>query len=89
MSDVQASPGDPVFYLHHGFVDRNWRSWQNRDHSNRVQKISGWAPYGRPQTDWQRMTLDYRLDSLGLAGGVKTGQVMDTMGGYLCYKYDY
>ncbi|EMT71726.1 hypothetical protein FOC4_h10017105, partial [Fusarium odoratissimum] len=24
MGEIDASPGDPLFYLHHGFVDRLW-----------------------------------------------------------------
>lgn len=30
MSSVRASPGDPIFYLHHANVDRLWALWQSR-----------------------------------------------------------
>lgn len=23
------SPGDPIFFMHHGFVDWQWKRWQN------------------------------------------------------------
>jgi tyrosinase len=32
-----ASPNDPVFYLHHGFVDKLWQDWENRD--NAIQSV--------------------------------------------------
>jgi hypothetical protein len=27
--DVFVSPGEPVFWLHHGQLDRHWWMWQN------------------------------------------------------------
>jgi polyphenol oxidase len=34
MADLQYSPRDPVFYAHHGNIDRLWSSWVNVPHSN-------------------------------------------------------
>jgi tyrosinase len=31
--NTTASPNDPVFYLHHGFVDKLWQDWENRDNA--------------------------------------------------------
>jgi tyrosinase len=31
------SPRDPVFFLHHGFVDKLWQDWEDRD--NAVQSV--------------------------------------------------
>jgi tyrosinase len=31
MADQYASPSDPVFWLHHGMIDRVWTMWQSRD----------------------------------------------------------
>ena len=28
MSDMWASPGDPLFWLHHGMLDNIWNQWQ-------------------------------------------------------------
>ncbi len=40
MVDV-ASPGDPVFYLHHGFVDLLWAQWQLRHPGEPFQPSGG------------------------------------------------
>ncbi len=34
MSNLQYSPRDPVFYAHHGNIDRLWSSWVAAGHSN-------------------------------------------------------
>lgn len=34
MADLQYSPRDPVFYAHHGNIDRLWSSWVHAGHSN-------------------------------------------------------
>lgn len=31
MADQYASPSDPIFWLHHGMIDRVWTMWQSRD----------------------------------------------------------
>ncbi|KAI1169727.1 Di-copper centre-containing protein [Nemania sp. FL0916] len=41
MINVMLSPGDPVFYLHHGYLDRVWYEWQSRNLSTRLTEISG------------------------------------------------
>jgi hypothetical protein len=34
MTDLQYSPRDPVFYAHHGNIDRLWSSWVAAGHAN-------------------------------------------------------
>jgi len=41
MTDPFASPGDPVFYLHHAQIDRVWTIWQNLDAKNRTNQVFG------------------------------------------------
>ncbi|GAP88085.1 putative amino acid transporter [Rosellinia necatrix] len=41
MVNVLLSPGDPVFYLHHGYLDRVWWEWQSRDLTTRLTEIGG------------------------------------------------
>ncbi|KAI1847898.1 hypothetical protein JX265_001904 [Neoarthrinium moseri] len=39
--DSITSPGDPVFFLHHGFVDKMWWDWQAQNPSKRLTEIGG------------------------------------------------
>ncbi|KAI0130350.1 amino acid transporter [Xylariales sp. AK1849] len=41
MLDVVASPGDPLFYLHHTYLDRVWWQWQQQNLSARLTDMSG------------------------------------------------
>lgn len=36
-----SSPGDPLFYLHHTWLDKIWADWQALDKAKRIQDISG------------------------------------------------
>ncbi len=85
MANALSSPGDPIFFMHHGFVDRNWRAWQSADPANRLYQVGGFATTTDPK---QPLTLDYVLTSQGLVPDVTVNDVMDTTGGYLCYLYD-
>lgn len=31
MAFIPASPNDPIFFMHHGFIDWQWRRWQRMD----------------------------------------------------------
>jgi tyrosinase len=35
------SPGDPLFYVHHAFVDKLWWDWQSFNPSDRLYAIGG------------------------------------------------
>lgn len=83
MGNVPASPGDPVFFLHHAFVDRMWRKWQVKDDS-RLRQINGCAT-----SDCQPMTLDTKLSSNGLREDVTIGDILDINNNFMCYLYDY
>ena len=85
MSDVASSPGDPVFFMHHGFVDHQWRIWQNDANPSRLNDVA--SPTN--QNGGGTLTLDYTLSSRGLRPDVKVRDVMDTTASYLCYKYNY
>jgi tyrosinase len=41
MLDGTLSPGDPVFYLHHSWLDLNWWKWQNLDLETRLTDMGG------------------------------------------------
>ena|SRR5436190_12168929 len=40
-NDPFASPGDPVFYLHHAQIDRLWTIWQGQDAKERLFQVGG------------------------------------------------
>jgi tyrosinase len=82
MADVYASPSDPVFWLHHAFIDRNYRIWQNADRS-RVGYINGNDIVGNP------LTLDTTVNVYDFRPTVRIRDILDTMGETLCYKYNY
>ncbi|CAI4211725.1 unnamed protein product [Parascedosporium putredinis] len=41
LTNALASPGDPVFYVHHAWVDKIWWDWQEADLDNRMYAIGG------------------------------------------------
>lgn len=41
MINVAASPGDPIFFLHHAYIDRLWWQWQQANLTSRLTDISG------------------------------------------------
>jgi tyrosinase len=44
-SDLWLSPGDPMFYLHHGQMDRVYWIWQNLDWANRQVRFHPFAAF--------------------------------------------
>ncbi|KAL3486996.1 hypothetical protein BJX62DRAFT_246259 [Aspergillus germanicus] len=92
MSDIKSSPGDPIFFMHHMYVDRIWWLWQMKDPVNRLYDISGptvnQTANEEPAGGWQNATLHYELSSFEIMPNITIGEVMDTKGGYLCYEYD-
>jgi len=82
MQDTYGSPGDPVFFLHHGFIDRNFRIWQNKDRS-RVSNINGRDTAGNP------LTLDTAVNVQDIRPTVRIRDILDTTSTTLCYKYNY
>ncbi|KAK3368749.1 hypothetical protein B0H63DRAFT_535229 [Podospora didyma] len=41
MSNTRLSPGDPLFFLHHAWLDRLWWLWQSQDLPTRLKEIGG------------------------------------------------
>jgi tyrosinase len=82
MQDPYGSPGDPVFWLHHGFIDRNYRIWQNAN-SARVSYVDGTDAAHNP------LTLDTSVSVNGIRPNVRIRDILNTMDTTLCYKYNY
>lgn len=149
MLDVVSSPGDPIFFLHHTWLDKIWWQWQAVDPATRLNAIGGpnkpafgfpmptngsfpgipgngsfpgfpgngsfpgmpgmpgaGGPSGGIPSDLTDMmpplelvnlemagdpsnvtTLGHVLDMFGVVPNATIADVMDTVGGLLCYEY--
>jgi tyrosinase len=68
MVDVALSPGDPTFYLHHGWLDAMWWKWQTLDLPARLTDMGGrnmatasflrMLGYGAPGPEWTNYSGD-------------------------------
>ncbi|KAI1391954.1 Di-copper centre-containing protein [Hypoxylon trugodes] len=88
MADAIASPGDPAFFMHHLFVDYAFRKWQIDDVSRRTT-ISGCAD----NVNCSPLTLDTMVYMGNICGAkcpdLKVRDILNTLQGHLCYRYDY
>ncbi|GKT43350.1 tyrosinase-like protein orsC [Colletotrichum spaethianum] len=87
--DLYISPGDPLFFLHHGMVDRTWWIFQGMDLEKRTgaEGIAGTATWlNSPES--ANTTLDTTLN-LGYAAGedIAMRDLMSTIEGPFCYIY--
>ncbi|KAF2656373.1 Di-copper centre-containing protein [Lophiostoma macrostomum CBS 122681] len=76
--DFFSSPGDPLFWFHHGMVDRIWWIWQMQDPENRMNVL----PENPPADDF--------IDLNWTASRVSTWDMNDSIGGNggeFCYIY--
>jgi len=90
-SDFMSSNAEPLFYLHHAFIDALWLKWQKSDYTGaRFYDISGPQI---PFTTTPQVTLDFPID-LGILGkSIPLSKVMDVRkgnpGGIGCYEYEW
>ncbi|KAM0327201.1 hypothetical protein ACHAQA_006334 [Verticillium albo-atrum] len=82
------SPNDPIFFMHHGQIDRLWTIWQAENAQNRTYDYSG----DRTQNQWDgttppQATLEDVMPMLGLARDVPVKDYMSAQSGTLCYRY--
>ncbi|KKA28219.1 hypothetical protein TD95_005463 [Thielaviopsis punctulata] len=83
--DIYASPGDPVFFIHHSGIDRLYWLWQLQDLPTRLTAVGG-SVAGSSATGALTDVLD-----MGVVNEDRTiGDMMNTMGGNkgaFCYIY--
>ncbi|KAF2730278.1 Di-copper centre-containing protein [Polyplosphaeria fusca] len=77
------APYDPVFFLHHGQLDRLWWMWQAADPDNRVRKLLGRKGAGGREDEELSRVLDFG----DLAPGIAVEQILNTEAEVLCYVY--
>ena len=86
-SDVYSSPNEPVFFLHHGQIDRLWTVWQGLDLKHRKDGIDGTLTFGNIPPS-ENATLDSIMHMGIPAGGdLPISYAQNAVGGDYCYMY--
>ncbi|KAL2863121.1 tyrosinase family protein [Aspergillus lucknowensis] len=80
------SPGDPLFYLHHGNIDRVLWEWQRKDLKTRLHQVGG--PIEPMDYSGANVTLDFTVNIGALAGDATLEQLLNAQGDVLCYTYN-
>ncbi|KAI0151572.1 hypothetical protein GGR57DRAFT_503844 [Xylariaceae sp. FL1272] len=83
--DFYFSPLEPVFYLHHGQIDRMYFIWQNLDWANRQTMAGTITMMNQPPS--RNGTLDDPLDISPVGGAYKFRDFLDTTAGPFCFVY--
>ncbi|OAA72577.1 putative domain, di-copper centre [Cordyceps fumosorosea ARSEF 2679] len=74
---------DPLFYVHHAQLDRTWWRWQQMYPRTRLLEYEGRHMFNSTGN----ATLNDELLYGSFAASIPVAKVMDTEGGFLCYKY--
>ncbi|KAJ7328833.1 Di-copper centre-containing protein [Mycena albidolilacea] len=90
------SANEPLFWLHHGMVDKMWYDWQNRHPSNTkaffggsVQALNNVTFYNSfPNGAGPFYNVSSIMPSDGLFPPPKISDVLGTTEGMLCYVYE-
>lgn len=88
MGNVITSPNDPIFWLHHGYVDYIWWKWQG-DNETRIHDLEGigYETQREPDTGYVETTADTVLYLYDVLPNATVGDMSDTKRGFLCYTY--
>ncbi|KAL7620655.1 hypothetical protein AAE478_009650 [Parahypoxylon ruwenzoriense] len=85
--DFYFSPLEPVFYQHHGQIDRMYFIWQNLDWENRQTMAGTITMMNMPAS--RNGTLDDVLDITPVGGSFKYSELLDTVGSSpFCFVYE-
>ncbi|ETS75767.1 hypothetical protein PFICI_12711 [Pestalotiopsis fici W106-1] len=103
MTDGTLSPGDPVFFLHHSWLDLLFWNWQKEDLPARYYDMGGPdQPTFVANTEQRGLesiwtdyfgdggnttTLNHRLNMVDLYPNITIGDVMDLNGDVICSEY--
>ncbi|KAK0448654.1 hypothetical protein EV421DRAFT_1475578 [Armillaria borealis] len=88
MTDIQTAPNDPLFWLHHSYIDYLWWKWQG-DNETRIfdREGAGYETQAEPKTGFVETSEATVLHMFDVLPNGTVGQVLDTQGDYLCYTY--
>ncbi|KAK5630655.1 hypothetical protein RRF57_006370 [Xylaria bambusicola] len=85
--DFYFSPLEPVFYLHHGSIDRMYWIWSQLDWAKRQTMAGTITMMNQPRS--RNGTLDDVLDIKPVGGSFKFRELLDTVGGTpFCFVYE-
>jgi tyrosinase len=62
-ADTWASPGDPIFFLHHAQLDRVWSIWQNLDPNRRTYALDGTKTIMNRKAPLEKLDAELALTS--------------------------
>ncbi|KAF1998609.1 Di-copper centre-containing protein [Amniculicola lignicola CBS 123094] len=90
--DVYVSPAEPVFWLHHGQLDRHWWMWANyleKEVKTRTSQYEGGTNWQNPNSARGKPTDPQWLDVAAPTGknGIPSNQMFSTTSGPFCYLY--
>ncbi|KUJ14569.1 Di-copper centre-containing protein [Mollisia scopiformis] len=88
--DFFVSPGEPVFWLHHGQVDRHWWIWQDQDPTTRVQQYQGGTLMMVPNSPAGHIS-DLQMLSVVTppsTGAEPSANLVSSTSGPFCYVYE-
>lgn len=86
-SAVTDSWPDPIFFVHHGQIDRIWWHWQQLQPELRMRDYSGPNNIGIGTHANPHAMLTDSLRMMGLDVDMTVEDVMDTRSDFLCYHY--
>ncbi|KAJ3026989.1 UNVERIFIED_CONTAM: hypothetical protein HDU68_004690 [Siphonaria sp. JEL0065] len=84
MWNPSVSPNDPLFFLHHGFVDKYWWRWQTQCEAFKHDYQGRLARADDPVGDG---TINASKHLYVNSWPFTVGQLLDTQGDTLCYTY--
>ncbi|KAJ7691048.1 Di-copper centre-containing protein [Mycena rosella] len=90
------SANEPIFWLHHGMVDRLWTQWQDKHPENKHAFFGGSVEALENATYYKEFpngaapffNLNSTMPSDGLFPQPRIADVMSTTAGMLCYVYE-
>ncbi|KAF8609047.1 Di-copper centre-containing protein [Ceratobasidium sp. AG-I] len=83
------SPNEPMFFLHHGNIDRLWWLWQEKNANNKWAFAGGSVRnFATLNGDAPWMSTLTSIPTAGMYPSVTVGDVLNTRGNTLCYVYE-
>jgi tyrosinase len=87
-NDLYTSPQDPLFWFHHGNVDRMYSIWQGLDYATREYALDGTVTFANiPPSEPATLNTLLPFENITGVADVPIGKVMSTTKEAYCYIY--